>query len=113
MQLEIKLELKKLIKKNYGFEIEPVVDAKLFEKTADYASPLCFQLARELKKNPMQLAQEIAGELKIKGVERIEALNGYLNFYLSSTVLIKNLNYAVETSFSTIKNHRGERAVVE
>jgi len=47
------------------------------------ASPLCFELAKRLKKAPRILAQEIANALpKVAGIERIEVAGaGYLNAY--------------------------------
>ena len=47
------------------------------------ASPVCFELAKRLKKPPRALAQEIANSLKpIPGVTRVEvAGGGYLNFF--------------------------------
>jgi arginyl-tRNA synthetase len=50
----------------------------------EVASPLCFELAKRLKKPPRALAQEIANSLKrIPGVARIEvAGGGYLNLFL-------------------------------
>jgi arginyl-tRNA synthetase len=49
----------------------------------EVASPLCFELAKQLKKPPRGLAQEIANSLKrIPGVARVEvAGGGYLNFF--------------------------------
>src|SRR6266481_1414899 len=45
------------------------------------ASPVCFELAKRLKKPPRSLAQEIANSLKpIPGVARVEVAGaGYLN----------------------------------
>ena len=41
------------------------------------ASPLCFELAKRLKKPPRSLAQEIANSLKrIPGVDRVEVAGG-------------------------------------
>jgi arginyl-tRNA synthetase len=47
------------------------------------ASPLCFELAKQMKKPPRALAQEIANSLKpIGGVARIEVAGaGYLNLF--------------------------------
>jgi len=47
------------------------------------ASPVCFELAKRLKKAPRQIAQEIAGSLPpIAGVARVEvAGGGYLNAF--------------------------------
>src|SRR6266446_3932042 len=45
------------------------------------ASPVCFELAKRLKRAPRQIAQEIANGLgKIEGIARVEvAGGGYLN----------------------------------
>jgi arginyl-tRNA synthetase len=49
----------------------------------EVASPLCFELAKQMKKPPRALAQEIANSLKpIGGVARIEVAGaGYLNLF--------------------------------
>jgi len=51
------------------------------------ASPLCFELAKQLKKPPRALAQEIANSLKpIPGIARVEvAGGGYLNAFFDRT----------------------------
>src|SRR6188474_247729 len=51
----------------------------------DLAVPVAFELARQLRKAPRMIAQELAAKLGgIEGVDRVEAApNGYLNFYLS------------------------------
>ncbi|MBK1964809.1 arginine--tRNA ligase [Campylobacter novaezeelandiae] len=55
---------------------------------AHFATPLAFSLAKTLKKNPMLIATELA--LKFKNhhyFEKVEALNGYLNFKISKEFL--------------------------
>jgi arginyl-tRNA synthetase len=51
------------------------------------ASPVCFELAKRLKKPPRALAQEIANSLApIPGVARVEVAGaGYLNFFFDRT----------------------------
>ena len=57
----------------------------------EIASPVCFELARRLKKPPRALAQEIANSLKpIEGVARIEvAGGGYLNAFLDRSAFFR------------------------
>jgi arginyl-tRNA synthetase len=61
-------------------------------KLGDFAMP-CFRLAKTLRKAPAAIAQELAEKLaKPAWLERIEAVNGYLNFFIdhgvwASTVL--------------------------
>ncbi len=47
----------------------------------EIAVPAAFQLARRLKKNPVQIAGELAG-IQIEGVSGIEVAGGYLNIRL-------------------------------
>src|ERR1700723_1749054 len=48
------------------------------------ASPVCFELAKRLKKAPRAIAQEIANSFgKVEGIARVEvAGGGYLNAFL-------------------------------
>ncbi len=57
------------------------------------ASPVCFELAKRLKKAPRMLAQEIANSFSpVEGVERIEvAGGGYLNAYFDRGVFWKEV----------------------
>jgi arginyl-tRNA synthetase len=71
------------IREKYGVELEVVLDRPPRLEMGEVASPLCFELAKRLKKAPRQIAQEIAGSLaKIEGIARVEiAGGGYLNAY--------------------------------
>jgi arginyl-tRNA synthetase len=55
------------------------------------ASPLCFELAKRLKKPPRALAQEIANSLKpIAGIARVEvAGGGYLNAFFDRAAFFR------------------------
>jgi len=57
----------------------------------EIASPVCFELAKRLKKPPRALAQEIANSLKpIEGVARVEvAGGGYLNAFLDRAAFFR------------------------
>jgi len=54
------------------------------------ATPVCFELAKRLKRAPRQIAQEIAAQLPpIEGVERVQiAGGGYVNFYFSRAAFL-------------------------
>ena len=58
----------------------------------EIASPVCFELAKQLKKPPRALAQEIANALKpIEGVSRVEvAGGGYLNAFLDRSAFFRD-----------------------
>jgi len=58
----------------------------------EIASPVCFELAKRLKKPPRALAQEIANSIKpIEGVARVEvAGGGYLNAFLDRKAFFRD-----------------------
>ena len=71
------------IKEKYAVELEIVLNRPPKLDMGEAASPVCFELAKRLKKAPRQIAQEIANNLgKVEGVARVEvAGGGYLNAY--------------------------------
>lgn len=58
----------------------------------DYAFP-CFRLAKELKKSPTQIAQDLVNTMKIdeEVIEKIEVAGGYINFFIKKEVLTKEV----------------------
>lgn len=60
---EIKNVLKQVVQKLFGLEIEPEVTAAPKNIEADFSSNVAMKLAKELKKNPMEIAEKIADGL--------------------------------------------------
>ena len=56
----------------------------------DYAFP-CFRLAKELKKAPPMIANDIKENIKVEEnvIEKIDIAGGYLNFYINKELLVK------------------------
>ncbi|HKE09225.1 MAG TPA: hypothetical protein VKB48_15460, partial [Candidatus Acidoferrum sp.] len=71
------------IKEKYSVELAIVLERPPKLEMGEAASPVCFELAKRLKKAPRQIAQEIAGSLpKIEGIARVDvAGGGYLNAF--------------------------------
>ena len=71
------------IQKTYGIELAIVLEKPPKREMGEAASPVCFELAKRLKKAPRAIAQEIATSLpKIDGIARVEvAGGGYLNAF--------------------------------
>ena len=71
------------IRAAYGVELSVVLDRPPKIEMGEAASPVCFELAKRLKKAPRMIAQEIANGLpKLEGIARIEVAGaGYLNAY--------------------------------
>jgi arginyl-tRNA synthetase len=71
------------IRQTYGLELPIVLEKPPKLEMGEAASPVCFELAKRLKKAPRQIAQEIAAALpKIDGIARVQiAGGGYLNAF--------------------------------
>jgi arginyl-tRNA synthetase len=79
----IRKALRHHIHERYKTDVPIVLERPPKLAMGEVASPVCFELAKRLKKPPRALAQEIANGLKpIAGVARVEvAGGGYLNAY--------------------------------
>jgi arginyl-tRNA synthetase len=69
------------IRDKYGVDLVVVLERPPKIEMGEAASPVCFELAKRLKKAPRQIAQEIANSIgNVEGVARVEvAGSGYLN----------------------------------
>ena len=61
-------------------------------KMGDFALP-CFKLAKEMKKAPMQIANEIKEKIEVptEYIKNVEVVNGFLNIFINNDTLIQNL----------------------
>jgi arginyl-tRNA synthetase len=80
----VRQALTEFIRAKYGESVSVTTARPPQIAMGEVASPVCFELAKRLKRAPRQIAQEIAAQVgKIEGVERIEvAGGGYLNAFL-------------------------------
>ena len=83
LENRIRKALKHHIHERYKIDVPVVLARPPQLSMGEVASPLCFELAKQMKKPPRVLAQEIANSLKpIGGVARIEVAGaGYLNLF--------------------------------
>lgn len=86
-------------------------------KMGDFALP-CFKLAKEMKKAPMQIANEIKEKIEVptEYIKNVEVVNGFLNIFINNKTLIQNLldemeNKKEEYGSSNIGN--GKNIIVE
>ncbi len=88
-------------KKEIANQISNITNAQIEEEyiekpkdntMGDYAFP-CFRLAKELKKAPQIIAQEIKDKIDINNtnIEKIEIVGGYINFYIKKEKIVKTV----------------------
>ena len=80
-------------------ELEGYIETPKDTKNGDYAFP-CFRLAKELKKAPPMIANEIKEKIKIDEelIEKVEVVGGYLNFYIKKEKLVNEVLKEMEGS---------------
>ena len=87
---EIAKKISEIIEMN-AKDLEEYIEIPKDSEMGDYAFP-CFRLAKELKKAPPLIANEIKEKIQLdENIEKIETVGGYLNFYINPLVLIKNV----------------------
>ena len=114
-------------KKIIGEKIAKAIEMKASEITSyieippntdmgDYAFP-CFKLAKELKKAPPLIANEIREKLELdENIEKVEIIGGYLNFYINKLALTKNVLVEIDkagNNYGSNNTGNGKTILVE
>ncbi|MEM4254995.1 MAG: arginine--tRNA ligase [Candidatus Norongarragalinales archaeon] len=74
----------------------------------------CFPLAAKTKKSPAEIAKTLAAELKgIEFVEKTEAVDGYVNFFLNDDYHSRAIAEALGENFGKGTEGKGKKVVVE
>ena len=83
LEARIRAALATHFRRRYSQDVTVVTERPPRIEMGEVATPVCFELAKRLKRAPRQIAQEIAAELPpIDGVARVDvAGGGYVNFF--------------------------------
>ncbi|PYU44620.1 MAG: arginine--tRNA ligase [Acidobacteria bacterium] len=102
------------IKEKYGVEISVALEKPPKLEMGEAASPVCFELAKRLKRAPRQIAQEIATSLPaIAGVARLEVAGaGYLNVFLDRGTFWQSL-FDSKSAAGQAKDAAAHKVIVE
>ncbi|HIP25802.1 MAG TPA: arginine--tRNA ligase [Archaeoglobus profundus] len=95
MFLRFKNEVLKMLKK-YN------VDERFIRESehADLACTIAFKLAKEQKRNPQEIAEEIVAEVEPREyVGSIEVVNGYINFFVSDEFLEDTIEIILDQDY--------------
>ena len=90
--------MQNLVKKH----IEDILEKQIvLEKPKDislghFATPVAFSMAKELRKNPIKIAEELAQKFQSDDMfESITPIKGFVNFKLSNSFLLSQINNAL------------------
>lgn len=100
--INIKKEIAEKIAETVKMEsvaLEDWIETPPDDKMGDYSFP-CFRLAKELKKAPQKIAEEMAEQIQLTaddGIEKVEVIGGYVNFFVKPDKLVSNVLAEIET----------------
>lgn len=76
-------------------EIKSKIEVPKDKENGDFSYP-CFNLAKILRNSPVNIANQIKKKIICdKVINKVEVVNGYLNFYLDNSDITKNVLYDI------------------
>src|SRR5579863_8273425 len=112
-------ELEKIIiasaKKSFGdFALADVSIERTKEAAhGDYSTNVALALSKQLKKNPLEIAQKIADGIKSPLFEKVAVASpGFINFYLSKEYFVDVLK-SIDKNFGKNNSLKNEKVIVE
>ena len=101
--VDIKKKIASLIEKEINIDVYNYIKEIDDSSKGDYAFP-CFSLSKELHKSPVDISNELASSIKDDILEKVESVNGYLNFFINKEYLTKE----VLTEYTNNKDNYGK-----
>ena len=99
--------------------IEDILERNIvLEKPKDitlghFATPVAFSLAKELRKNPMMIADDLASKFQNSEIfEEVTAVKGFVNFKLSNLFLTSQVNNALELKEDFAKGESKDESIL-
>ena len=110
--MDYKKLISDLIKEIIGIDVYDSIEVPPDTNMGDYAFP-CFKLARELKKSPQIIAEELKLKISHDSISRIEVVGAYLNFFLDKSKFSKEILVHILNNENTYGNSNyGENKTV-
>lgn len=115
---KISQELNQIIQKNFQIKLEKI-NLELYkgENFGHYSTSVSFELARHMGKSPKDIAEILKEEI-LKNTqidfEKIEVVDGFINFYLKNEFLLDYLKNLQESNkFGVGEAFKGKKVLVE
>lgn len=108
------MNLKKIIADFAGLNENQLLVSASADR-GDFCFP-CFSLAKEQKQNPKIIAENLANQYSLKKndyIEKVEALSGYVNFFLKKEALAEKIIDNVQTEYKLSNIGDGKTVCVE
>lgn len=102
--MDFKRFISDVIKDILNVHVYDSIEVPPDKSMGDFAFP-CFKLAKELKKSPKDIAEDLKSKISNESISKVEVVGAYLNFFLdkckfSNDILPKILNEGERYGFS-------------
>lgn len=93
---------------------EFVLEKPLNLSFGHYATPIAFSLAKELKKSPIAIAEELSAQFQLGEIfQEVTPIKGYINFKLSESFLNRYATWAIQNEAQFGKDEHDESILLE
>ena len=117
--LDFKKEIAEAIAKTVELnsnELYSFIEVPKDSENGDYAFP-CFKLAKELRKSPMMIAEEIKEKIELDNnvIEKVDVVSGYLNFFVNKNKLAEEIvnEFSNNKEYGKSEIGRGKNIVID
>ena len=108
----MKQRVSALLREKLGREV--VLEKPRDRSFGHFATPIAFSLAKELRKSPMVIAEELASSFdESEEFSSVESVKGYLNFRLSESFLSEYGTWALDNTQEFAKQEKNEKILLE
>lgn len=97
------------------FEVEKIIEKSPNLEMGDYSFP-CFRLAKEFKKSPQSIAEDIKEKINLSEIEKVEVVSGYVNLFVKKDLYVKEILEEIERNkeeYGATKEGKGKKALIE
>lgn len=102
--------IEKAIKKEFNVSVEPKIEYAEAQ-FGDFSSSVAFELAKQLKKSPLEIAKVLAEAIKSSDIASVEAVGPYVNLKMTDQFWLGQLAQ-VKSRKSQVKS-KGQKVQVE
>jgi arginyl-tRNA synthetase len=108
----LKQRVSALLREKLGREV--VLEKPRDRSFGHFATPIAFSLAKELRKSPMVIAEDLATSFgENEEFSSVESVKGYLNFRLSENFLAEYASWALENPSEFAKAEKNQKILLE
>jgi len=108
----LKQRVSALLREKLGREV--VLEKPRDRSFGHFATPIAFSLAKELRKSPMVIAEDLASSFDdSEEFSSVESVKGYLNFRLSENFLAEYASWALDNPSAFATQEKNQKILLE